>query len=65
MALRDELNDAITKELVRQIGPVAELIDTGQGICIPGNAVQGDTVIDVDLIMDMVMETVLRALLRL
>ena len=53
--LRDRLNDAITEELLRQLGPNAELIDTGQGVCIPGNAVRGDAIIGVDLIVDVVM----------
>jgi hypothetical protein len=56
--LRDRINDAITQELLRQIGPAVELIDTGQGICIPGNAVQGDTIIDVDLIVDAVLPVI-------
>lgn len=52
--IRDRLNDAITKELVRQL-PQAHSRE-GYVIELEGDVVRGDVVIDVDLIVDKVLD---------
>jgi len=57
MKPRDKLNDVITAELLRQLGPDVGMV--GDAICIPGNgATDVDRFIDVERIIDVIMPVI-------